>query len=302
MTELSKPSSGRNRSAIVMRWLTPVWVVLSLAAIGWQVALHWTDIFDEPLRFDLLSISFVATISAKLFSAVQVRRSLLQSGADIGEQACFYAYSMADLAKYLPGGIWGFVGRIALYRRLRVDAVTITRAVILEQIWLVGGAVTIGLVFLSTVDIDTPLRIAAIAAAAGWVVFLFLSRRIATARNGRFAGLAWLVSTQAALWLLAGIGFGVLLPSEFMRGSGAFCLAFAAGLMAPFAPSGIGVREAVVASFVTPTLPAGDVLRALILSRAMWIAADATFAIAVVVLCRPAWVKAVLKRQAKESA
>ena len=300
MTQESR--SGSRRFATVLGWLTPVWVVVSLAAIGWQVTLHWDEIATQPLRLELLAMSFVLTITAKVFSALQVRRSLRQAGIDIREGACFYAYSMADLAKYLPGGIWGFVGRIALYRALKLDAGTITRALVLEQMWLVGGAVSIGLLLLSFVELGTTLRLAAIAAVFAWVAFLFLSRRIATARSGRFAGLGWLVSVQAALWALAGAGFGVLLPSEVIRASGAFCLAFAAGLLAPFAPSGIGVREAVVAGLVTPAIPVGDVLRALVLSRVVWIAADAAFAVAAFVTCRPAWTEAVLDRKAGEDA
>lgn len=295
MSGMGKSIDDSHRSVVsrALAWLTPVWIVASIVAIAWQVSKHWGEIISQPLRLDLLSISLIATLGAKFFSALQVRRSLRQSGAEVPEKASFYAYSMADLAKYLPGGIWGFVGRIALYRKLRLDRACITRSLIIEQVWLIGGSIAIGCLLLAVTDVAWQFRAAAIAPAIAWIVALVVTRRFATAATGSSVKLIELLFLQAGLWGLAAVGFGVLLPYDVLKSGAAFSLAFAAGLMVPFAPSGIGVRELVVGTLLTPSIPLGDVVRALILSRAVWIVADLLFALVVLLSCQKSWAEQV---------
>jgi len=290
-TELRRTGVRRQLSWLI-RLLTPVWIALSIAAIAWQLSIHWDEIATQPIRWDLMIIAVLSTLCAKVFSALQVRRSLLQSGADVPAKATFYAYSLADLAKYLPGGIWGLVGRVALYRRLQLSRSVIARAMIVEQVWLVGGAVVTGCLFFSIADGGASAHSIAVIAPILWGGLLHWTRRWATAPTGEPQALMSTIGIQAGLWFCAAVGFGILMPEVFIRAGSAFCLAFAAGLLAPFAPSGIGVREAVVIALAGEVaLP--DVLRALLLSRVVWIVADAIFAAAVISLCKSAWAKAV---------
>jgi hypothetical protein len=275
-----------------MRWLTPAWVAVSLGVIGWQLALHWDEVIASPVSVSAILLAFAATLAAKLFAALQVRLSLGQPGADIPQSACFYSYSMADLAKYLPGGIWGFVGRIALYRRLRLRPATIGRALVLEQIWLVGGALTVGFALFAFGRLDFRWQLLSMIGAATWMVFLTLSGCLADGQRmslGRAVGLA---AIQLGLWLAAGLGFAALLPSGHLASAGIFSIAFAAGLLVPFAPSGIGVREAALATLALPSLPMETILQAMVFSRVVWIAADVVFAGIVAPTCRAGWRRA----------
>jgi len=285
----------------LLRWLTPLWVALSLTAIAWQVAVHWREIVEEPVRPNILFVSLLATVVAKFSAALQVRRSLLQANTYVDERSCFYVYSMGDLAKYLPGGIWGFVSRIALYRKLRLDVGTITRALIIEQIWLVGGATSIGMLLLGIGLADSRLGLVSIGILVAWAVFLSFFCGSKPAFASRSRGAIVPAAIQIVLWGMAGLGFGLLLPDKLLAASGAFCVAFAAGLIVPFAPSGLGVREAVIASLLSSTLPIADILRALLLSRIVWIAADTIFAVSVVVTCRGAWIETVRRRAGNHS-
>jgi hypothetical protein len=275
-----------------MRWLTPVWVAVSLGVIGWQLALHWGEVIAIPVRVSAILLALAATLMAKLFAALQVRLSLRQSGADVPQSACFYSYSMADLAKYLPGGIWGFVGRIALYRSLRLRPATIGRALVLEQIWLVGGALAVGFALFAVGRLDVRWQLLSMVGAVTWMVFLILSGRLAGGQRISLGQAAGLAAIQLGLWLAAGLGFALLLPSGYLAGAGIFNIAFAAGLLVPFAPSGIGVREAAVAALALPSLPIETILQAMVLSRVVWIAADVVFAGIVAATCRAGWRRA----------
>jgi hypothetical protein len=275
-----------------MRWLTPAWLALSLGVIAWQLALHREALIASPVSVSAILLAFAATLAAKLFAALHVRLSLGQSGADLPQSACFYSYSMADLAKYLPGGIWGFVGRIALYRSLRLGAATIGRALVLEQIWLGGGAATVGFALYAFGRLDLRWQLLSMFGAATWMVLLILSGWLGGGQRMRLGRAAGLGAIQVGLWLAAGIGFAALLPSGHLANAGIFDIAFAAGLLVPFAPSGIGVREAVVATLALPSLPIETILQAMVLSRVVWIAADLVFAGVVAATCRAGWRRA----------
>jgi hypothetical protein len=73
-----------------------------------------------------------------------------------------------------------------------------------------------------------------------------------------FALLGW-AGYGAALWALAsGLGFRGMLPIGLA--TGAFALAYTAGLLALFAPGGILVREGVLVALLSPSLGAGPAL------------------------------------------
>ena len=279
----------------LLKWLTPVWVAASLAIICWQLFLHWDAVVATPVSWWALLLSLVLTLGGKLFAALQVRRSLSQAHADVAYAACFYCYSMADLAKYLPGGIWGFVGRIGFYRTLRLPAGTIGRALVLEQVWLVGGALAVGLTLFAFGRPGFGTYALAVCGATVWLAIVILSGKVTGGRHVDASTAIQVTLCQLGLWLAAGAGFAVLLPSEYLAGAGIFAIAFAAGLMVPFAPSGIGVREAVVAALALPSLPVEVVLQAMLLSRAVWIIADLAFAGVVVWSCRAGWKSAVAR-------
>jgi len=44
-------------------------------------------------------------------------------------------YGLSSLGKYLPGGIWHFVGRFGIYKMNGLSAKASTRSMILENIW-----------------------------------------------------------------------------------------------------------------------------------------------------------------------
>ncbi len=285
----------------LLRWLTVIWVTASLLAIGWQVVAHWPRIAAEPVGVDVLLLSLASTLAAKFFSALQVRRSLLVAGVDVPERTCFFAYSMADLAKYIPGGVWGFVGRLALYRRLRIGVSAMAHALVIEQAWLVLGAAAVGscLYGRGRWGEQSWLLGAVAAILLGWLGAMLMLQRL-DAPGGRSGSLAAVAAIQAALWLCAAAGFSVLMPAEPLASGGAFCIAFALGLLVPFAPSGIGVREASAALLLLPLVPVEAIMRALILSRGVWILADVIFTCVVCLLCRQAW-SGFLREQAEQS-
>jgi hypothetical protein len=98
--------------------------------------------------------------------------------------------------------------------------------------------------------------------------------------------------------MLLGAGFSILTTGGLSLpiAAGAFLIAFAAGMAVPFAPGGIGVREAVIGLLLLPFQTAAAIGYEVLLSRAVWVAADISFALLVTFTCRAAWAGAVANR------
>ena len=73
----------------------------------------------------------------------------------------------------------------------------------------------------------------------------------------------------------------MLLPQASLLISGpAYALGFAAGMLAVFAPAGIGVRETAFVFLVVPLAPTEAAAAAILLHRALYLLGDLTMALA----------------------
>lgn len=191
----------------------------------------------------------------------------------------------SQLGKYLPGSVWQYAGRVGLARN---------RGVPIQR---------------GFVSIVAEIGYSAIAAAAssslllGWVgtaaVFLGSAAllALAVAFRGRLTGpigrldrpnvLAALRAGPTAVvlylivWGMYGLAFWAtgralfaVPATDIPRYIGVFALAWLAGLVAFFAPGGIGVREAVIAALLTGRLGQADAIVLAATSRIVLSAID----------------------------
>lgn len=268
-------------SSRTMAALRLVWLILAGAAAIWLVVSYWRAIVAQPLNGGTFALAFGLCLSAKIFSALQVRVALGWVHQPIELKASFFVYSAADIAKYVPGGVWAIASRLVMYRQLGMGRGATVKALALEQVWLAGAAAAVGAALYPAGRWDGSWPLAAgCLAAAGGVTFVIVTRFwLPTTSGGRLAGVGGVLAIQTALWLLAGTGFSVLEPeADVLLLAGAFCLAFSAGLLVPFAPGGVGIREVVAIALLVPMLSTGDAARLMLISRFLWIVADVTFA------------------------
>ena len=273
-------------------FLRLAWLVLAGTAATWFVASNWPAFVAQPLNGWALLPAFGMCLGAKVFAALQVRIALACVDQPINLKASLFAYSAADIAKYVPGGVWAIASRVVMYRQLGMSRRLTATALALEQVWLAGAAAVVGAALYVVGRWDGSWTLAAAClVVAGWMGLVIVSRLwLPTAAGAGLTNAGVLLAVQAALWLLAGTGFAVLEPSaDALMLAGAFCLAFSAGLLAPFAPGGVGVRETVAIALLIPMLTTADAARLLLLSRCLWIVADLTFAAIALPVCRSSW-------------
>lgn len=194
----------------------------------------------------------------------------------------------ANLARFLPGGVWQFASLAVMAGRYRISATAATATVLLEQVVLLVTG-------LGVVAVLTPV----VLRSGWWVWALVIGIGLGTGLlllphvTRRIPGLAavWsqlrphqLVEFALVLtvpWLLYGTAFMLLatglLGDVPAAGGGswsfyvaAFTGSYLAGVIAVFAPAGLLVREAALIGVLTPVIGGGDAAILAIASR-LWL-------------------------------
>jgi glycosyltransferase 2 family protein len=269
-------------------------VVLAIAYLLWrqrdEVAAALAAISPAVV---LLSLA-LATAGAALPGLVW-RDLLATQGYRTGRVAGLRVFFIAQLGKYLPGGIWALVAQVGMARDLKVPArqaatatflaiaLSIISAVLLAGVTLpfaIPGLVQQYWWVFLVVPILVTLLLPPVVEWWSALAFRLLRRPVEPVR------LSWSVLLRLAVmltlsWVLLGLHFGVLVQgvgaevaSPWLLSIGLFALAWVAGFLVIIAPAGAGVREAALVLGFAAVLPAGAVLTLAVLSRFLFVLAD----------------------------
>lgn len=268
-------------TATLLRLLKWLWLVLVLGAVARYLWAHWDEIGPQlrTIALPRLGLAVTLLIASKLLLVILSQRSVALAGHTIPYRRMFTINALSQLAKYLPGGIWHFVGRAGYYHTDGLPLRAVTQAMIVENLWLVFSAFMTGVSGLLLYYADG-WRLAVVLAgliAVWWAVLWLIRLRFSGQRDWR-ASLGTL-GFQALIWVLVGASLWALLPSlDGWRSGGlamgAFCISWVIGYVALFAPGGIGVREAAMTALLAPVLPAQDALLYAAIHRFLWVASE----------------------------
>lgn len=257
-----------------LKWLWLVTIVVFAIYYGWPRRDNLSQAI-ETLGWTPITFAFFLIIGAKLCLVANMQMASSRFGIRLFWWDGFCIYNQTQLAKYVPGSIWQFVGRIAILRSRGYDGRTIRDALMAEHFWvlLVAGVLAL-LSMLTHPEAYAPLLLGAQSVVDRWLDVgsnealllvlmvvalsaLAIVRWIDTLRSL----LRWLVellpSWQAIVplllaWSLFGASLWVTIEPfmqtapPFVFTVGLYCLAYAIGFLVPFAPAGLGVREVVL--------------------------------------------------------
>jgi len=270
-------------------WLKRLFSVTITVAIAIYmikpVRQHWAEVREQILNTNLalflLSAAMFATFLV-VFRALVWRRLLAGLGHPLPVAPVVRVWSMSELARYVPGSVMQFVGRVLLIKPYGVSGSICSASQILEltifllsniiialsslfylgfrqmhgatRFWLllVAGLVPLLLLILHP-RVFYPLLNRVLARLKKPSISVKIRKRGLTALAGwTILGLMW---QSLAVWLITR---DVLhLPIEkWWQLAGAYSLAWCAGFLAFWAPGGLGVREFVFATAMQFALPA----------------------------------------------
>lgn len=260
-------------------WIAQLLVAAVVVVFVWQsLAARWAEFRALEVTLAWRPAWIVAAAAVVLLTyglLIEAWRRLLGGWAQrVPYRDATRIWTVANLGRYVPGKIWSIAGLAVLAQRVGVAGWAAAGSALVMQAIALGTGVAV--VIAVAPRAASPLWLALAAAAAlGTVAVLAWPRGIE--RLGRVAGrpdltplslgaLAAAAAATALSWLAYGVAFwclarGLLGPAghalPLTTAVGVFAGGYIVGLIALFAPGGLGVREVVFLGLLTPVLGAG---------------------------------------------
>jgi uncharacterized membrane protein YbhN (UPF0104 family) len=294
-----------------LRWLRLIAGVIVFAVFAAVVLDNWRQLTDISWHLDVapLALSACLLLMTYYLNVLGWHRIVASLGgaSTFEETARIWMYS--NLARYLPGSVWYAAGRVVLGNNAGISPVTTSVGMVLEIAFLLISRVLVVVAtwplwtshtlpeipwFLSAV-----LIIGALSVVHPGVLNWFFAQYQRLRGQESSAGDSIQLQYRDTLQILAifvgqalfiGVAFYFLaralvpLPLDSMPFvAGVFTLAWLIGFVSLFAPSGLGVREGVLAYLLSPTVTEPTAIMMAVLSRA-WLVAAELFCVALVKL------------------
>jgi hypothetical protein len=278
--------------------------LLLFGIVSLAVSRDWRHVHATLSRIATweLVVSGLLVLAGLGASVLVWRRSLQELGSTVRVTEASKIYLVGQLGKYLPGSVWAFLAQMELAHKAAVPRTrSFAASIVAVCINLVTG-LAIGTLVIPSVTHGEIWRYLAIAALfvvliAGlsppvltWLVDMAMHvvKRPKLERpvswKGMLTGSGWSLfswlSYGFSLWILvvgAGAPEGKSLPLCF----GGVALAMTAGFIVVVAPSGIGVREAVLVAALAPVLTTSAALAVVLVLRLLFTLGDLVAAAAV---------------------
>jgi hypothetical protein len=284
----------------IVSHITPYlrWFVLgaTLLFLGHTLHQHWQDVTQirlQPRGLLWLAAALAVTGIAHTWSG-WVWGWLLQAfNAKVNLLWATRVFLKTNIAKYLPGNIWHFYGRIREGQKAQLSTVAVTASVILEPLLMAAAAVPVVMWGLEGDSGIWPLLGLAVVLVGIHPRCLnpVLHRAATLKLKGQplavdnfslkcyplrpLLGELGFLGFRSAGFVLAWLAIAPVSMQTLPQLVGGFSLAWLLGLVVPGAPGGVGVLEATAVAVLEETFPVGSVLAAVALYRFISVTAEA---------------------------
>ncbi|MGH7894909.1 MAG: lysylphosphatidylglycerol synthase domain-containing protein [Candidatus Binatia bacterium] len=249
--------------------------LLGLLVVGLAIrslGTNWNSLRTQPVEWRInvawlfTSLVIIWGMYAALVEAW--RRVVLGMQQKLGYWAAARICMVANLGRYIPGKIWSMAGAAVLAQRAGVaPGAALAAGAIIQALSLASGVLVVAALAPRTLQTMGPAVITGMVVAGGvaalgvlaltspravgiiqrrlptWIPQLTAIPPRATLMAFAVNAAAWPVYGAALLCLIRGLTPHVHL--SWLQGTAAFAASYAAGLIAVFAPAGLGPRESV---------------------------------------------------------
>jgi len=270
-----------------------------VAFVARSIARNWTEFRSLHVALTVtpawIAASALTVLATYIMQIESWRRILAGWHQRLPFAGAARTWSLANLGRYVPGKVWSVAGLVVLAQRAGVAPGPAAASAFVIQAVTLGSGVAV--VAAAAPHSAPPLRLAAAALVAVATIGALVWRPTAAwlgrlvnaappleplALSAVFASTLLTVVSWwtygAAFWMLArGLVAGAALP---LTGAvAAFTLGYILGLLALFAPGGVGVREVVLIGLLAPFLGAGGAVAVSVASRVLLTVLEAAAAV-----------------------
>jgi hypothetical protein len=268
--------------------------------VGRSLVANWTQLSTLDVRLHvrpLWIISAAVTVWLTYGLLIEAWRQVLFGWKQsLGYGQAMRIWCLSNLGRYLPGKVWSLVGLAVLAQRTGVAGWAAAGSAVAMQALAIGtGALVVSV---GAPGAATPLPLAGASLVAACVVAALAWERLASrvvriVRPGaEFHALpprTVILAAAATLasWIAYGMAFLMLANGLFddasmsaVQSAGVFAAGYIVGLLALFAPGGIGVRELVFVALLAPVFGSGGALALSVAARLLLTATEAAAGLA----------------------
>jgi len=255
-------------------WRKVLLVVMMLVSCGfitWRMVGHWNEVNWSLLRFSPVPfiLSFVLYFSVwELVRGYKLKILYSVFGYSVKWWDSILINSATRVAKYIPGGVWFATAKALVAERFAIPKLTTFTSMIVDLGFLLSGACVLLAVtviqnhMLGFFVAVSCVLIAPVAA----ILTLKVLRRVWPNRVSRiqptYVRLLLLSCLYVVTWAIQTVALYFLVVSFYPTGlwalpsmASAWSISWMVGLIAPFAPGGLGVREALFTQMLSSTFP-----------------------------------------------
>jgi uncharacterized membrane protein YbhN (UPF0104 family) len=248
-----------------------------VAAVSWDVEPGTIAAASAALGASLALVAWLWALALADAAGVRARRGVR-------------IWFLSNLARYVPGNVWSFVGAVELARREGAPRRSTLAVMASTQLLSVGVALLVGLPVLvaeraklgGVVAVGSSVLAAAVVAAvlARDKLLGLLRRRypeisLRDLVPSRSLALK-LTAGYALYWVLTGLAFAVFVRGLYPLAAAdvalvvaAYAAAYAVGFLSLLTPAGLGVREGVLVAVLAAIMPTGAAVVVAVTSR-LW--------------------------------
>ena len=282
---------GRFNYVQVIKWIIVVAIFLFLGKMVWE---NWVQVKETPFTLKvfpilLSTLLFVFSYFIQIWAWYLITQKL---GIAISYQETLKSWFYSQLGKYLPGKVWLILGRFYFYESMGKSRKEILVALYLETVTMLIAAGLLSFVALLFLKEANPIH----AGIPFWWMFpllivAFLSlhpqalqkilnwiliqiKREPISLSISYSDILWVLFICILAWVVGGVSFYLFVDSVFPVSlqyilflTGALAFSSILGLIAIFAPSGLGVREGVLVYLLSYLMPGGVAVIISVLTR-----------------------------------
>ena len=274
--------------------LQAVFVLAVFGFLGRMVWENWNQVKEAsfPFRFFPLILSTLIFAFSYFIQIWAWYLVTLKSGIAISLKETIGSWFYSQLGKYLPGKVWLLLGRVYFYEAKGKSRRAITVALYFETATMIIAS---GLVFFFSLPFLKEIKpfyhsifwFPLFLASSFFFlhpkvlqnvlnIVLRLLKREPVIISVSYSDVLWILGVCVLSWLVGGVGFYLFVDSVFPVSSeyslfltGALAMSSTLGLLALFAPSGLGVREGVLVSLLSLIMPSAVAVILSVLTR-LW--------------------------------
>jgi len=291
-------------SSVARTWFRRLLQVAGLTAAVWYLVAtalaHRADLAAVPIRLRVLPLAAASALTmATWFLLVRTwSRSLRWWGDALPFGGAVRIWFITNLSRFVPGAIWQFAHVSAEALTARISPVAATGAILFQQLVLLGTgvALTVSLApVLPTAVTGTTNPVLSLGLTSLGVLAVIILLPVAAPTLERWSSrllkrdIKWPAPTRREMtayvgtlvlpWIAYGVAFwlfgwgliGDAAPG-LLPAAAVFIGSYVAGIIAVFAPGGLGVREAAMVILLSPITGAAPALLLAIASR-LWLVA-----------------------------